>query len=231
MAQQNNSRADLFGTTSSQSYAPHRVWKGSARSEVKFAPLGSNRTEARRAGAKIYHHARRFERQTRTRGRQDGKIGRNGLAILHAMLFDFIDHKSGRLDPAYETIARVANISIRSVARGLKKLQLAGVLNWVRRVYEKQNPPGYAWEMSQDTNAYAIAPATQWKGFHPPADPPAPQPGTWGDHPPLASSLGRAADELRAGAGVDAIARTLDQDNEDPSAAILARMIRNRHGN
>jgi len=230
MTQQNNSRRDLFGSASQKTYAAHPVWSGSARNDVKFAPLGPNRGAVRSARAKIYHHARRFERQTRTKNKQDGKIGRNGLLILHAMLFDFMDEQTGRIDPGYKTLARIANISIRSVARGIVRLKAAGVLNWVRRVYAKPTEnPDRGWRMAQDTNAYAIAPPTQWKGFHAPAEPPAPQPGTWGDHPPLPSALGRAADELAAGASIDAVARTLDQDNENPSAGILARMIRNRH--
>ena len=37
--------------------------------------------------------------------------------------------------------------------------------------------------------------ASQWRGYRPPAEPPAPAPGTWGDHPPLPSVLAQAAAE------------------------------------
>ena len=146
------------------------------------------------------------------------------------MLFDFMDEKSGRIDPGYKTLARIANISIRSVARGIRKLKAAGVINWVRRVYAKPTEnPHSGWRMAQDTNAYAIVPPSQWRGFHPPADPPAPQPGTWGDHPPMPDALGRAAEELKAGGTLDTILHALDMSDGNPAAGILARMIRNRN--
>jgi hypothetical protein len=84
-------------------------------------------------GVRLYHKARRFERRTRQAGRQDGALGRNGLAVRHALLFDFLNYNSGQLDPAYATIAKQACISVRSVARGLVNLKVAGVLNWLRR--------------------------------------------------------------------------------------------------
>jgi|HubBroStandDraft_1064217.scaffolds.fasta_scaffold555406_2 hypothetical protein len=39
---------------------------------------------------------------------------------------------------------------------------------------------------------YAVLPVTAWRDYRPPADPPAPLPGTWGDHPPLPSTLTQA---------------------------------------
>ena len=62
----------------------------------------------KRQAVRLYHDARRFERQTRQPGRQDGALGRNGLAVLHALLFDFLNYASGRLDPSYARIAEKA---------------------------------------------------------------------------------------------------------------------------
>jgi len=73
------------------------------------------------------------ERQTRGPGRQDGALGRNGLAVLWALLFRFLNYRTGELDPSYEAVADQACISPRSVARGLKSLRAAGSLNWLRR--------------------------------------------------------------------------------------------------
>jgi hypothetical protein len=225
MSRQNNSRAGLFGTTSQKSYAAHPVWKGSVRGEVKFQPLGANRAAARRERSRLYHHARRYDRATTTRGRHAGKIGRIGLAILHAMLFDFIDLKTGRLDPGYETIARVANVSIRSVARGIGRLKAAGIITWLRRVYEKETAPGSNWEMAQNTNAYAILPATQWKGWTAPPEPPPPEPASWGRTPPQPDALGQAAEELAAGAGIAGVVAVLDRGDSALGGA-LARLYR-----
>jgi hypothetical protein len=53
-------------------------------------------------------------------------------------------------DPA--DAARAACISVRSVARGLRKLKAAGVLNWQRRCSEGRDQAG-RWRLEQDTNA------------------------------------------------------------------------------
>src|SRR5208282_471386 len=158
--------APLPGFTGPKTYAAWPVWKDSARADVKFQPLPKKRA------VRLYHEARRFERQTRTPGHQDGALGRNGLALLHALIFDCLNYASGRLDPSYETLARFANISVRSVARGLQKLKAAGVLNWIRRCVENVRDGRFSLE--QETNAYAVLPASQWSGYHPP--PPAPPP-------------------------------------------------------
>jgi hypothetical protein len=43
--------------------------------------------------------------------------------------------------------------------------------------------------LEQETNAYAVLPDTQWRGYRPPQEPPAPAPGTWGDIPPTAHAV------------------------------------------
>jgi hypothetical protein len=205
-----------------KTYAAWPVWKDSARAEVKFQPM------PRRRAARLYHDARRFERQTRAPGRQDGAIGRNGLAILHALIFDCLNYASGRLDPSYATIARLANISVRSVARGLAKLKAAGVLNWVRRCIERVLDGRFTLE--QETNAYAVLPASQWRGYAPPPPPPPPAPGTWGDHPALPDMLTQAAEAIRGGGGHQSVISLLEADPSDELARTLARLGRSLFG-
>lgn len=212
----------LPGFAGPKTYAAWPVWKDSAREEIRFHPM------PRKRAARLYHEARRYERQTRTRGRQDGAIGRNGLAILHALIFDCLNYASGRLDPSYETLARLANISIRSVARGLQKLKEAGVLHWVRRCIERIQ--GGRFTLSQDTNAYAVLPASQWNGYTPPPPPPPPDRGTWGDHPPLPTALDQAADELRQGGRSRSVFALLESDPTDGLANALARLGRTLRG-
>ena len=134
------------------------MWKDSTTKKVKFAPL------PKKKAVKIFHKARAFERQTRQQGKQDGALGRNGLLVLHALIFDFLNYATGRLDPAIETIARKASISISSVKRGLANLKLAGVLHWIRRAAETRDEKG-RFCLEQDTNAYGIVPPSQWLGF------------------------------------------------------------------
>lgn len=178
------------------SRAPHPVWAGSTRLPVKFAPL------AKKLAVKIYHDARRFERQTRNGMSEgciirQGKLGLSGLSVLHALLFDFLNYNSGRLDPSYAAIADKACVSMRTVARCIKRLRDAGVLNWVRRCSESYDDRRYV--LSQDTNAYGVVPSSQWRGYRAPPEMPSPQPGTWGDPPPRPPEYVQAAEDLRHG--------------------------------
>jgi hypothetical protein len=160
-----------------RTFAGWPVWKDSTSAEVKFAPM------TRKAARRLWHDARRFERQTRVPGRQDGAIGRNGLAILHTLLFDFLNFRSGALYPSQAAIADKAAISESSVTRGLAKLKAAGVVNWLRRCAEVAQAAG-GFLMRQISNAYAVLPSTQWRGYKPPPEPPAPAPSCWGARPP-----------------------------------------------
>lgn len=198
--------------------APSPVWRGSSLKPVKFQPL------PKRQAVKIWHDARRFERQTRQPGRQDGMIGRNGLAVLHAMVFDFLRYATGDLYPSRRAIAHKANISERSVDRGLAKLRAAGVLNWLRRCAEEFIDGRF--QLRQLTNAYAILPPSQWRGFRAEAPAPAPDPGTWGDPAIVLDGLGLAREAAASGGGVKALCAALETDETNGLAAVLARLGR-----
>ena len=200
-----------------KTYAPSPVWRDSTTRDVKFQRI------AKRQAVKLFHDARRFERQTRRPGRQDGAIGRNGLAVLHAMLFDILNYASGRLDPSYAKIAEKACISVRSVARGLAQLRAAGVLNWVRRCAESWRDGRFVLE--QETNAYGVSPPSQWRGFWRPADPPPPDPQSWGAMPPLPDQLAQATADRRAGDSAPAVLARLADDPGDGVACALARLF------
>jgi hypothetical protein len=199
-----------------RTYAAWPVWHDSTPADVKFYPL------PKKKAVKLYHDARRFERDTRQPGRQDGALGRNGLAVLHTLLFDFLNYASGRLDPGQAAIARMANISKRSVGRGLVALKRSGVLNWVKRCENFVDEAG-RYCRAQLTNAYGIIPPSQWLGFAPPPEPPPPQPGTWGDHPPMPDQITLAIDELGHGAARTALAML---DAGDEVAQALASYAR-----
>ena len=175
----------------------------------------------RKDAAKLWHEARRFERATRQPGKQDGALGRNGLAVLYALLFDFLNYASGRLDPAIATIARAANISERSARRGLDALKRFGVVNWVRRCMTELGEAGRM-VFKQLSNAYAVLPISQWLGHRPRPEAPPPEAGTWGDHPPMPSVLEQAA----VAGSFSAKLAALELDPRDGLAAVLARLGR-----
>ena len=117
-------------------------------------------------------------------------MGHAALQVLHTLIFDFLNYRSGRLDPSHAAIARAANVCERTVRNALNRLRDFGILNWVRRCAESMRDGRFVLE--QETNAYAVLPDSQWRGYRPPAEPPAPAPGTWGDHPPLPSLIEQA---------------------------------------
>lgn len=218
--------APQFPSIAGKTYAAHPVWKDSARAEVKFSPLASNREDSRRRAREIWDHARAFERRTRKtrvdafgRRHTQGAIGRMGLLVLQAMLFKFINHTSGRLDPSAEAIGAEAIISRASVRRGLNSLKAAGILSWVRRCRESYDDSRYVLE--QETNAYGIAAPSCWKGYRPPPDAPPPDPASWGATPPL-PALG-----VQAGDGARRMVTALEGAG-DPLAGALARLGRRR---
>jgi hypothetical protein len=210
----------LAGLVGSQkTYAPSPVWRDSTTDDVKFHPL------PKKQAVKLYHRARDFERRTRQPGKQDGAIGRNGLAVLHAMIFDFLDFRTGQLDPGYAAIARKACIGIRSAARGLQALKLAGILNGLRRCTPTFKDGRCV--LDQDTNAYAILPSSQWRGYAEPPEAPAPQSGTWGDHPcGMRAPMIEADIEQRNGTGMQAVIRQLELDEPGSLGAALASLGR-----
>jgi hypothetical protein len=70
-------------------------------------------------------------------------------------------------------------LRVRTVASALQRLKALGILHWVRRCAESWRDGRFVLE--QETNAYAVLPESQWRGYRPPAEPPGPPPGTWGD--------------------------------------------------
>ena len=81
--------------------------------------------------------------------------------------------------------------------------------------------------LDQDTNAYAILPTSQWRGYRPAQEPPAPQPGTWGDHPcGMRAPMIEADIEQRNGGSMEAVIRQLELDERGSVAAALASLGR-----
>jgi hypothetical protein len=194
-----------------QTFASWPVWRDSTTAEVRFQPM------PKRQAVKLWHAARDFERQTRQRGRQDGALGRNGLAVLHALIFDFLNYRSGALYPSRAAIAAKASVSERSVGRGLVKLKAAGVLNWLRRCVGELIDGHFT--LRQETNAYGISPQSCWRGYRAPPVPLVPNAGVWGATPPI---------DPVALAGDDRAARitALGLDPSDRLALALAKLGR-----
>jgi hypothetical protein len=199
-----------------RTYAPSPVWSDSTTKKVKFQPL------KKKAATRLWHRARDFDRKTKRKDCHGGAVGHAALQVLHTLIFDFLNYESGRLDPSYAAIARKANLCERAVANALKRLRDLGILNWVRRCAEKWIDGRFVLE--QETNAYAVLPPTQWRGYKEPPEAPPPAPGTWGEHPPLPSQIEQAIIEQRDSGDPRTVLGILGADPGDPLAAALAQL-------
>ena len=209
----------LPGFAGSKTYAAWPVWSQSTTKEILFQPM------PKKAATRLWHRARDFDRQTRRKDHHGGAVGHSALQVLHTLIFDFLNFRSGRLDPSYAAIARKANVCERTVANALRRLRELGILNWVRRCAESRRDGRFVLE--QETNAYAVLPASHWRGYRePPEAAPPPAPGTWGDHPPLPSLLAQAAAERQAGGTLRGAIGILGSDPTDALAMALARLGR-----
>ncbi len=141
--------ADLRdGTT----YAAWPVWSGSTTKDTRFVPM------PKKAVIRIYHKAVEWNRRGKLSRCHGGLIGSHVLLVLHTLIFDFLNHATGRLDPSYSAIQRRTRLCRQTVAKALARLKQLGIINWIRRCREDQDVDG-RFMLRQETNAYAILPA------------------------------------------------------------------------
>ncbi len=199
-----------------KTYAAWPVWKDSSRQDVRTTPL------PKKLATRLYHKARRFNGSTRIEGRYGGVLGSAAMRVLESLLFDFLNYTSGRCDPSYNALAAKTGLSRSTVAVALARLKKLRIIHWVRRCAEQIIEGRF--ELRQETNAYAVLPASHWLGFEDWPDTIAPDRGTWGDHPPLPSVLGQALEDRKAGASLASTVRALELDPDDMLSRALARL-------
>lgn len=142
------------------------VWHNSIRTPVAFTP------KSKREALKLWYRAKRWDQRTHEKFRHGGIVGRSALAVLHVLITDFLNFRTGRLDPAIATIAKAARVCERTAATALARLRDLGIIGWLRRCEESTDEHG-RFILRQRTNAYSIIDAKSWIGDDEP-DPPAP---------------------------------------------------------
>jgi hypothetical protein len=89
-------------------------------------------------------------------------LGLHGIRVLETLLGRRgtigIDFRSGRIEPAIDTIARVARLSRTTVIRALAKLKALKILDWVRRTQKTDRGGLFAPQREQVSNAYFLTP-------------------------------------------------------------------------
>src|SRR4051812_8564055 len=178
---------------------------------------------SRKAAARLWHKARRWDRETHQPGRHGGIIGRVALDVFYVLAFDFLNYASGRLDPSLDRIAERACCCRRSVVDALAHLRDLGLLAWQRRCEETRDAEG-RFRLRQKTNAYGLRPVTQWRGYRDKELLP-PDPATLGAPERVPDPIEAVAAEITSGQRKASLA-ALEADPRDALAMALAGLGR-----
>jgi hypothetical protein len=97
------------------------------------------------------------------RQKQGGRpLGLHGLRVLEVLLgrrgVVALDFRTGRLDPALDTIARAAGVCRTTVVRALARMRAMGILDWIRRSETTGATGQAAPQRRQVSNAYWFTP-------------------------------------------------------------------------
>ena len=207
------------GFDSPKTYAAWPVWTGSTTDQIKWPKV------VKEAVTNWYHKARNWNAAKEAAGRYGGTLGGSCMRVLECLAFDFQNYRTGRLDPSYEAIAGKTGLGRSAVAVALARLKQLGVIHWQQR--SAHHWRGGIFQLKQITNAYMLLPPSQWRGVDLPPEPPPPDPGTWGDHPPLPSVMEQALADRQHGASLKTALAVLEQDENDELAAACASLFRN----
>ena len=133
-----------------------------ARREKVFGP-GRAVPLDRNAKARIMAYARAWSARHRQDGQHKGPITRAFLDVLHALLWQFHNSRTGICFPSYDAIAAKAECARSTVAEALKVLEWAGVLSWQHRITRIREActdlfgrNAWRWRVIRTSNAYAF---------------------------------------------------------------------------
>jgi hypothetical protein len=141
-----NQRGRTFAPVRRNSY-----YANDKRSNVWRPIAGSNR-DARRLIAARLKAAEFYDRRGKEAGKKNGPLGHVGLEVLRE-LYRIVDFKTGRLEPAIDTVCNALRRSRAAVVAAMRRLREHGFLNWVRRT-EPTECQGAGPQVRQITNAY-----------------------------------------------------------------------------
>ena len=109
----------------------------------------------RREVRRVLLAARRYDVVGRAPGRRNGPLGHVALEVLE-LLTNLVDFRTGRLEPAIDTIARKVRRARSAVVAALSRLREHGFADWLRR-FEPTGNEGRGPQVRQVANAYRLA--------------------------------------------------------------------------
>lgn len=125
------------------------------------AGAGFFRSISSQLGSQIMQAARRFSWESmraRAKGKRRGALTDIDVQILEAMIFVFMDWKTGRLEPTYAAIAAKTGRGRATIAASLARLEKAGLLERMRRFKRIEGADGQKTpQVEQAPNAYRVS--------------------------------------------------------------------------
>lgn len=114
--------------------------------------------------ARVLMRAEALERRTKAKHKRDGVLGQSALTLLRCLLSHFQNAKTGRLDPSYTQMQKITGFCRETIAKALKALENAGILEIMRRIVrercrvwvEELKKFSYYDRVVQTTNAYMV---------------------------------------------------------------------------
>ena len=133
-----------------------------SRREKVFGP-GRAVPLDRNAKCRIQAYARAWSHRNRSPSQHKGPVTRAFLDVLHALLWQFHNSRTGCCFPSYERIAEKAGCARSTVAEALRVLEWAGVLSWQHRIARIREActdlfgrNAWRWRVIRTSNAYAF---------------------------------------------------------------------------
>jgi hypothetical protein len=100
----------------------------------KIFGLARGRAHDRNARARIEAYVLAWNARHKQPCQHQGPITAAHQRVLHALLWHFLNYKTGLLFPSYETIAAKARCHRDTVYEAIKALERTGVFEWANRI-------------------------------------------------------------------------------------------------
>lgn len=126
------------------------------RSTALWRPIAHNPRDARRLIAIRLKAAEWYNERNKQAGDRQGPIGDIGVRLLRE-LYRLVNFKTGRLEPAIETLCARVKRARSTVVIYLRKLKEHGFLDWVPRSEPTQNEGEAGPQVRQISNAYGFS--------------------------------------------------------------------------
>lgn len=122
----------------------HTVWR----------PVAKTKRDTRRILAVRLLAAEKYDLANKEVGQRNGPLGDIGIRVLRA-LHQFMDWRTGRVDPCLDTIGRMVGRCRTTVCAALGRLRDNGFVEWIRRT-ELREDAGAGPQVRQISNAYGF---------------------------------------------------------------------------